>query len=114
MASGDCKVYNNGSHYIAMPYRPNNKRRRKKPSDEIITVVDTPCEEVLEQESDKDNLNATDTKHKPVKVRTVTRKEYFEELYEETKNLKKKERHRVILEKMLPHFTNERDAEVYV
>lgn len=46
MASGDCKVYNNGSHYIAMPYGPNNKRWRKKLSDEIITVVDTPCEEV--------------------------------------------------------------------
>ncbi len=133
MAFGDCKVYNDGSHYIAIPYRPSNKRRGKKPPDEVIEVVDTPCEEVskevkersentaetfensdFEQEPEKDNLTASDAKCKPVKVKTVTRKEYFEELYEETKNLKKKERQRIITEKMLPYFKDERDADVYV
>ncbi len=133
MAFGDCKVYNDGSHYIAIPYRPSNKKRRTKPPDEVITVVDTPCEEVsadvkersentaetfensdFEQEPEKDNLTASDAKCKPVKVKTITRKEYFEELYEDTRNLKKKERQRIIVEKMLPYFKDERDAEVYV
>ena len=40
MPYGEAKIYHDGSHFIAIPYVPNPRRRRPKPPEEQITVVD--------------------------------------------------------------------------
>ena len=40
MPYGEAKIYHDGSHFIAIPYVPNLRRRRPKPLEEQITVVD--------------------------------------------------------------------------
>jgi hypothetical protein len=40
MAFGECKVYSDGSHYIAIPPSTNPKKRRPKPPEEQIVVMD--------------------------------------------------------------------------
>ena len=39
MPYGEAKIYHDGSHFIAIPYVPNPRRRRPKPPEEQITVV---------------------------------------------------------------------------
>lgn len=134
MAFGERKVYNDGSSYIAIPYRPNKARRHPRPPEEEITVVDeTPSEEVetvfadypvkavetdenvvYEQKPETVEKPVNNPKCKPKKEKKMTRKELFEQLYMETISLKKKERQRVIVEKMLPYFCDAYDAELYV
>ena len=38
MSFGECKVYNDGSHYIAIPYVPNPRKKKWKPPEEMIVV----------------------------------------------------------------------------
>ena len=40
MAFGECKVYSDGSHYIAIPPSKNPVKRRPKPPEEQIVVTD--------------------------------------------------------------------------
>ena len=40
MPYGEAKIYHDGSHFIAIPYVPNPRRRRPKPPEEQIIVVD--------------------------------------------------------------------------
>ena len=103
MAHEECKIYFDGSHFIAIPKttRPNFKRPR--PPEELIAVE----EEVSEE---KEN----GTEQKAAKPRRVTRKEYFEELHDESLGMKMKERKEVIARKMRPYFINEEEASLYV
>lgn len=40
MSYGRCKIYSDGSHFIAIPHTTNPHRRRKHPPEEEITVTD--------------------------------------------------------------------------
>ncbi len=128
MAFGECKVYNDSSHYIAIPYKPNNAKRRPKPSEELITVVediktvgkecvDEPdctavggenrlCEQDIEEFAMPEN--------KPKQEKKMTKKELFEQLYDETKAIKRSERVKIIEDKMRPYFQNEAACKYYV
>lgn len=133
MTFGECKVYSDGSHYIAIPHKPSKNRKRPKPPDEIITVVEdetaNDVEEVVKSPQIKveSNNNAiceqvvegnifdeSITKCKLKREKKMTRKELFEQLYDETKNLKRTERKKLILKKMRPYFENEEETEIYV
>ena len=92
-----CKIYNDGGHFIAIP--PTTRpflRKRPKPSEKLIAVVDKNDES--DTVSGKDNCEAKDEKsvNKPINnikgVRLLTKKELFDELYEESSKMKKRER----------------------
>lgn len=97
MPYGEAKIYHDGSHFIAIPYVPNLRRRRPKLPEEQITVVDEnadnetidglseinePANDISE-EGEKSVIesveNGDETKSKF--ERKLTRKELFEELY---------------------------------
>lgn len=131
MAFGETKVYFDGSHYIAIPHTTRPSKKRPKPVEELITVVDD-VEELTIEESTPSNIedvlffdgdidtkttdeneeinNEQPVKNKVVKTRTVTRKELFEELYKNSLNLPKWQRKSYILGKITRHFDSEDKA----
>lgn len=114
-----CKIYNDGGHFIAIPptTRPFLQKRPKSP-EKLIAVVDKKDES--EAISDKENCEAKDEKsaNKPINnikgVRLLTKKELFNELYEESSKMKKRERKVFIVSKMTPYFNSEKEARQFV
>ena len=131
----DAKVYNDGSHYIAIPHTSNPCKRKR--------VVETPVEvpegtqtisissdepemqEIMSQEI-KDEWDFTDMTlvesddmpfdvepQKP-KNKYVKRSDVFEKLYDESDGMSKNARHKFLCEGMRPYFTKEQDADAYV
>ena len=100
-----------GSHLIAIPYVTNPRRRRPKPPEEQITVVDENADNETIDGLSEANEPANDISEKgetyvaesvesggEVKNKTeqkLTRKELFEELYNETRDKKRSERKRI-------------------
>ncbi len=129
MPFGETKVYFDGSHYIAIPHTTNPKRRRPKPSEELIAVVENTVENEEETEVETGvTLDSDDTpnlldlieektqgeKKKPKPKRMMTKKELFEELYRENINVKKSERRENIVKGMLAYFESEEKTIAYV
>ena len=135
MAYGETKVYFDGSHYIAIPHTTRPSKKRPKPVEELITVVEemeeTPIKESTPSNSEdvpfldtdidenitdeyEENIDEQPVENKAVKTRTTTRKELFEELYKESLNLPNWQRKAHILKKMIPHFDSEERAKDYV
>ena len=127
MAFGECKVYSDGSHYIAIPPSTNPKKRRPKPPEEQIVVMDdadnfteTEQQNDLAEKHDFDNEvvlfgePTVDEVEKPKKTRKLTKQEYFEELYGQTTHLKKRERKTYIVDKMRPYFKDTDKTKEYV
>ena len=129
MPYGETKVYFDGSHYIAIPYVPNPKRRHAEPPEEQITVVDDttadnselaeigePPNFVAENyETPTDNNEPVKADETKIKVeRKLTRKELFEELYNETRDKRRGERKKIITEKMLPYFKDKQATTDFV
>lgn len=130
MPYGETKVYFDGSHYIAIPHTTRPTKRRPKPPEEKIIVVDKVEEEnsvepvfepskseVKIAQSPEENVS-TETGNKPSstkpKIREMTRKELFEELYEKSKEMRKGERKRFIVNGMKDYFSNKERTEEYV
>lgn len=138
MPYGETKVYFDGSHYIAIPHTTRPTKRRLKPPEEKIVVVDT-SEEENGSEADSErskvevNISRTTTDEvienneneatteevkkpssTPKQAREMTRKELFEELYEKSKDMRKKERKRYILNGMKKYFQSIEKAEEFV
>ena len=131
MPYGETKVYYDGSHYIAIPYVPNPRRRRVKPPEEEITVVNENSEQTNEkglvetneplvgvsEENKKDSSDIIEKKQDSEvnKVeRKLTRKELFEELYKATQDMRRAERKKVIVEKMSPYFKDRQATSNFV
>lgn len=132
MPYSNCKVYFDGSHYIAIPHteRPSRKCAVNiEEATEILSAdIKTDCQEVYTDElpfpvekaetiSDSDsNVNNENTVvqalGKPPKKET--NKEMFERLYAENLKLKKHERKSFILKEMLPYFKDRKSAKLYV
>lgn len=106
MAHEECKIYFDGSHFIAIPKttRPNFKRPR--PPEELIAVE--------EEETVVTGEEGTGAEQKAAEPRRVTRKEYFEELHDESLGMKMKDRKEAIARKMRPYFRDEEEATLYV
>lgn len=135
MPYGETKVYFDGSHYIAIPHTTRPVRPKRYHVEEEIEVIDndtsssvadeTPSENGLESAVSDDNglveevpadgeNPATDSENKPKKARRITRKELFDELYQEAQKLKKHERKKVIFNGMRPYFETDEETTLYV
>lgn len=137
MSFGECKVYNDGSHYIAIPYVPNPRKKKWKPPEEMIVVkeegvsateiiqtdnAENPIEthEITENEvvpfGEPENTDKPQdvSVKKAKKERKMTRKELFEELYQKHINVKKSKRKEIIIEQMLPYFKDRETTYLYV
>ena len=129
MPYGECKIYSDGGHYIAIPHTTNPNRRRKKPPEEEITVIDeeengalsddgntpvSPAKDTSDEVSEPANT-APQNDDTGVKTgRKMTRKELFEELYAANLSAKKWKRRKLIISAMLPYFEDEKCAVEYV
>lgn len=110
MPYGKVKVYSDGGHYIGIPYEPNPyaKKRRKVP-EEVITVKEH-AEELsatATAENADENIPAAAKRGKTdtmSKERRMTRKELFEELYQKSAGMKRRERKEFICNEMTPYF----------
>lgn len=133
MPYGECKIYSDGSHFIAIPHTTNPYRRQKKPPEEEITVIDeqqkvTDNDAVSESEIASISLSqdtpdevfkepenaAQEAKETAKSKRRTTRKELFEELYAANLSVKKWKRRSIILSAMRPYFKDEAQAIAYV
>ena len=128
MSYGRCKIYSDGSHFIAIPHTTNPHRRRKHPPEEEITVTDEreDTEDTgaalerntasLSAAAETEMTEQPDAADTPVTagVRKMTRKALFEELYAANLSLRKAERRRKIVAAMRPYFTGAEQTAAYV
>lgn len=138
MPYGQCKIYSDGSHYIAIPHteRPVGKRRPRK--EEPITVREKPalCDKnsaSVKPETDvctaanagmravaDTNASAADKAEPsgvyspPLPETRMTKKELFDKLYDEYIELPRSKRKEAVLAEMLPYFKSESSARLYV
>lgn len=127
----ESKVYFDGSHYIAIPRTTRPRSKRSKWYEDTITITqEKEAEKDLVEESAKssisyqeeqqmDNVEINGDEHKEIVektkiVRTLTRKELFDELYLKYSDLKKSERKKRIVDEMLPYFKNREICRTYV
>jgi hypothetical protein len=137
MPYGECKIYFDGSHYIGIPHTTRPLRRRPKPPEEEIVVTEKEAEPPTEKD---ENIKATesapsDSNDAPIalekntemsesesepqtepqpKVRTMTRKELFDELYQKYLNKPRRIKLELIAKEMLSYFKTEELSRIYV
>lgn len=123
MPYGETKVYFDGSHYIAIPHTTRPSKRRPKPPEEMIVVEDSTEDEIAVKdkiEAINDDLETkepdeqNEEKQTEKIVREISCRDYFEELYDKTKDMRKRERRTYILSAMKPYFADEQRATEYV
>lgn len=132
-----CKIYNDGSHFIAIPHTTRPATPKRYHPEEVIEVIDDmPQKQQLN--ADKCNVetalmmlndvNEVDSGEyseqsesppiskisKSTTTRKITRRQLFDELYEECKSLKKHERKKYIYDRMKQYFANADAAKQYV
>ena len=121
MAFGETKVYFDGSHYIAIPHTERPSKRRPIKIEEVITVSQEESEDSVENtepfvshdyQTDTNELEDAEIKDvkeeisepKPKKLRKMTKKGLFNELYTKYIDLKKRDRKKAIIKDMLIYF----------
>lgn len=136
MPYGECKIYFDGSHYIGIPHTTRPSRRRPKPPEEEIVVTEKEAEPPIETEENimatesapsnddapivlAENIESSESESEPQpepqpKVRTMTRKELFEELYQASNGKTRVARKKFIIGKMKPYFKDEDSVIRYV
>ena len=130
MPFSECKVYFDGSHYIAIPHTEKRYRPRPKKREEVTTV--NPTAEISEvqansapQESDalspleKIAVTGIQETEPPANIlqpneRRMTKKELFNELYQQYLHLKKSERREKLMTALRPHFKTDNAVKNYV
>lgn len=133
----ECKVYSDGSHYIAIPHTEKPYKPRPKKKEEIITVKPPaePSEEIapekesappiddallpLEKIAVMGEMPKEEEPEQPANIlqpneRRMTKKELFNELYQEYLFLKKRERREKLIEAMRPYFKTEDAVKTFV
>ncbi len=134
----ECKVYFDGSHYIAIPHTEKPYKPRPKKQEEIITVKETSVESTetkeiqsnsAPQESDAlsplekiavtGELPKAEEPEQPANIlqpneRRMTKKELFNELYQQYLHLKKGERRERLIVALRPYFKTETAVKNYV
>lgn len=113
------KVYSDGSHRIGIPYEPNpHAGKRHKVPEEVSTVTE-PAEDVSAMpdvntvgnepaQTERENIQTVP------KQRRMTRKELFEELYQKSADMKKRERKSYVQKEMLPYFKDSISCRAFV
>lgn len=138
------KVYNDGSHYIAIPHTERPYRPKKKHVEEVISVpleteAQPPTEEtensapaeqadaligvesseplqasILNAEDKAQPLPKSNESNVIPSERKLTRKQLFNELYAKTVGVKKIERRKRIVKAMRPYFNDEKSTTAFV
>ena len=144
MAYAEAKIYNDGSHYIAIPHTTRPPTKKKRHEEELIEVKEVRGEgkesigkmEYMENESTPSNtegvpLELDETKFEEIEVedeifpvseppplppppRRTTRKELFEEAYRANIDLPRAQRKKAIYEALRPYFDSDDACENYV
>lgn len=132
----ECKVYSDGSHYIAIPHTEKHYRPRPKKKEEVITVkiTETSEEKTQKKESAPQPSDALlplekvavtgeilkeEESEQPANIlqpneRRMTKKELFNELYQEYAFLKKREKKEKLIAAMCPYFKTDNAAKTFV
>ncbi len=137
MSYGETKVYFDGSHYIAIPHTERPVKKRPKPIEETITVIqendegssienltepsvsleqtdnnfEVSANENLEEKTQKETKNSEKLSKNTKKM---TKKEYFNELYTKFIDLPKRKRREKIIDEMQNYFPNIEFCESFV
>ena len=137
MSFQDTKVYYDGSHYIAIPYRPPPGRRGIRMLEEEVTVIEASATEqrdetgmlseiggILEPLTDDCEDETTEAEvtedipakapTKPSVPRKATRRELFNELYQKIINEPKRSRRQKLIDGMRPYFKSEQATVEFV
>lgn len=132
-----CKIYNDGSHFIAIPHTTRPAAPKRYHPEEVIEVVDDTLQKqqlnadkndtetaltVLNDTNEVDSGECSETSKspptdeisKPTTTRKMTHRQLFDELYEECKSLKKRERKKYIYDRIKQYFANTEAAKQYV
>lgn len=127
MSYGETKVYFDGSHYIAIPHTERPTKKRPKPIEETITVIQENNEgssvdittepsvsleqtdnnfEVSTNENleEKTQIETKNTEKLSKNTKKMTKKEYFDELYVKFIDLPKRKRREKIIDEMRNYF----------
>lgn len=134
----EAKVYNDGSHYIAIPHTTRPSKPRYTPFEERVEVKDEKTEQDKSDGIDKstpskkedvpfvlekdefEEIEVTEDIFPTIEPppedtpRFATRKEIFEEAYRGSLYMPKRERSRFLIEKMRPYFTDEEKTKLFV
>ena len=133
----ESKVYFDGSHYIAIPHTTKPYKPRPKKKEEVITVKPPaePSEETIQEQESAPPIDDALLPLEKIAVtgempkeeepeqsanilrpneRRMTKKELFNELYQEYVFLKWYERRERLVKAMRPYFKTEKAAETYV
>ena len=134
MAYGECKIYNDGSHYIAIPHTTRPSKKRPKAPEEEIEVKETtesqkensPSNnegEPFEYKENDQQIHIEDDvpgeepeaqiKNAP-QPRKTTRKQLFEEAYSKSLDAPKRQRKKLIYEAIRPYFNTDEKCMDYV
>ena len=129
MPYAETKVYFDGSHYIAIPHTTRSTRRSRASPEETIVVVDKTNKEISNSPTVKPTKNSYDVNNlneevadKSLipsstalpKVRKMTKKDLFEELYKNSMGMRRKTRKQYIIDGIKEYFPNIESAEEYV
>ena len=129
MSYSETKVYFDGSHYIAIPHTTRPTKKRTKPIEEDIIVeenkgspnLDEPSALItqasnvdLENIKDKSQSQPEFESKQKKKVKSMTKKKHFKELYMKYIDLKKRERKNKIIEEMKGFFEDYEKAKSFV
>ena len=114
-----CKIYHDGGHFIALPHttRPG-LRKRPKPPEELIAVAEK-IDDKTDISSEENNvIENNKTVNKSIndikRVRLLTKKELFNELYEECKDKHKHEKISFIVSRMAQYFKSKKETRTFV
>ena len=131
MSYGETKVYFDGSHYIAIPHTVRPTKRRIKPIEDEITIVQdeetkessldgnfeglsSSIEENIDKNTEKAKKNVENNEKTTQKAIKVTHKELCEVLYKKYIDLKRNERKKKIIQEMKPYFKDKEACEAFV
>lgn len=132
-----CKVYSDGSHFIAIPHTEKPYKPRPKKKEEIITVKPPNDNKLIVEEQIQDSappfvdalspLEKISVTGEPPKEeekllanilqpneRRMTKKELFNELYQEYAFLKKREKREKLIAALRPYFKTNETAKHFV
>lgn len=140
----ECKVYYDGSSYIAIPHTTRPYKPRRKVKEEKITVKPytmseekasessqvevkstvepqselTPLEQIAQEEfliwDESPSSEASGILNEEGDVRVMTKRELFDEVYKENVYKKKRERKEILLKAMRPYFNSDEATKNYV
>ena len=136
----ECKVYFDGSHYIAIPHTEKRYRPRPKKQEEVIVVKEGNASELSVESTEtkemqsnsapqeSDALSPLETiavtgelpqEEQPANIlqpneRLMTKKELFDELYQQYLYLKKSERREKLIAALRPYFKTDNAVKNYV